>query len=458
MENKTDTKRLSVLTLAGYGAGDLGGNLFFTMIAFWLLNYLTDVVGLAASLAGYALLIGKIWDAVTDPAVGFLSDRTRSRWGRRRPWFLFASIPLGLSAAFLFRSPQLSSQGQLFAWASLAYMLICTMYTMVNIPYSALTPELTQDFNERTKLNGYRMMFAVVGTLIGAGAALPIVSAFPDKTTGFLVMGCIFGGIMTLSALIPFFAVREPGNPAPVDEVKDLLRTYAKAMTNKPFLLILIPWALNTIGVTVVTSCLIYYFKYVLGNEGGMTPALIVLLVTAMICIPLCVLVSNKLGKKRTYITGLAIFSGATMGIFFFGHLVSYPLLLVTMAVAGLGFSTHYVMPWSIVPDTIDYDYASSGKRREGVYYGLWTFIAKSGQALAGLFVALTLSASGYVANIEQSASALFAIRFLVGPFTALFFFISCLVLTRYPIDEKAYAQIRQDVAMRDEEMKSQAE
>lgn len=148
--------RLPLKVKLGYGVCDLGGNLYFTVMAFLLLNFLTDTVGLGAGLAGTVIMIGKVWDAATDPVVGYLSDHSRSRWGRRRPWLLWGAVPLWLAMAVMFTDPGLATQAGRFAWALGAFCLLSAAYMAVNIPYSALTPELTQDFHERTALNGYR--------------------------------------------------------------------------------------------------------------------------------------------------------------------------------------------------------------------------------------------------------------------------------------------------------------
>ena len=145
-----ETGRLPVRVKLGYGICDLGGNLFFTVMAFILMNFLTDTVGLAAGLAGVAIMIGKIWDAVTDPMAGYLSDRTTHRWGRRSPWIFYGSFPLAITMAVMFINPVLTSQTLLFLWATIAFCLLCTAYTAVNIPYNSLTPELTQNYHERT--------------------------------------------------------------------------------------------------------------------------------------------------------------------------------------------------------------------------------------------------------------------------------------------------------------------
>ncbi|MFZ4616224.1 MAG: MFS transporter, partial [Rectinemataceae bacterium] len=177
--------KLSLGTKLGFGVCDLGGNLFFTAMGFWSLYYLTDTVGVPAAAAGIAVMIGKLWDAVTDPMMGFISDRTRTRWGRRRPWLLFGALPLFLGMWWFFTNPHIADPLAATIWAALALCFLNTAYTVVNIPYNSLTPELTQDYHERTSLNGFRFGFAVFGTLLGAGAVLPIVNAFGNRDTGF---------------------------------------------------------------------------------------------------------------------------------------------------------------------------------------------------------------------------------------------------------------------------------
>ena len=392
------SEKLSLKTKLGYGIGDWGGNLFFTIIGFWLMNYLTDEVGLSAAYAGIALMIGRICDAFFDPIIGALSDRTRSRWGRRRSWMLFASFPLFAAIFFLFRNPGMASQQGLFIWAAVVYSLACVFYACVNIPYNALTPELTKDFHEKTTLNGYRMTFAVIGTLTGAGLALPLINGFGNKTTGYMVMGLVFGMVILLTALVPVFTVKEPHVDITRNK-ENVFRQYLDAFRNKPFLTILIPWSVNIAGVTIVQASMIYYFKYVLYQEANMTLALVIMLVTSMIFIPVCVKASKYIGKSRTYIIGIIIICCTILAIFLFGHKLSIYMIYLLMMLTGLGFSAHYVMPWAMIPDTIEYDYLKSGVRREGIYYSLWVFTIKLGQAFANLCVGLILGLFGYIAD-----------------------------------------------------------
>jgi len=437
--------RLSIGVKLGYGVCDLGGNLFFTVLAFLLMNYLTDTVGLAAGLAGIAIMIGKVWDAVTDPMAGYLSDRTTHRWGRRRPWIFYGSFPLAITMIIMFTNPRIADQGLLFIWAAVAFCLLCTAYTAVNIPYNSLTPELTQDYHERTSLNGYRFGFAVIGTLLGAGAALPLVKLFADRSTGYTVMGTVFGAVMLVTALATFFSVREP-----VVERKPsalgFFATYWKVFKNKPYVLILLTYAVHVMGLTVVSSTVIYYFKYIHNDEPITTVAMLILLVTAMVFIPVSVLLSKKIGKKAVYAAGLLIMAAGVMVLFFQGHLQPKGFSLAVMVFSGIGMGFTYALPYAMVPDTVEYDYLLSGERREGAFYGIWTFALKIGQAVSLAIVGGVLSLTGYVPEVAQSGDALLGIRLLIGPIPAAIMVGAALILYFYPISEERYKEICEQI------------
>jgi len=441
--------RLKLRTKLGFGVCDLGGNLFFTAMGFWSLNYLTDTVGLAAGLAGFAVMIGKLWDAVTDPMMGFISDRTRSRWGRRRPYLLFGSIPLFLSMWFFFTNPGISNPILLTIWAAFALMFLNTAYTVVNIPYSSLTPELTNDYHERTSLNGYRFGFAVIGTILGAAAVQPIISAFGgvagNKSAGFSAVGFILGLVMALTALATYASVKERDHSATEIPKEGFFTTYLAVFRNKPYVIVLCTYALNLTGLNFLQGILVYYTKYIYNNEALTTPSMVMLLLVAMVCIPVSVFVSKKIGKKLTYQISFAVISTACAGIYLFGHVFGEKFFLGMMAFAGIGIGFGYVAPWAMVPDTIEYDAVRTGKRKEGAFYGMWTFVSKVGQSLSILISGLILSAGGYVADAMQSDGAKAAIRLLIGPLP-IFVLIAAIVLVQfYPLDEKTYNKLMAD-------------
>jgi GPH family glycoside/pentoside/hexuronide:cation symporter len=435
-----EKKRLSLGTKLGFGVCDLGGNLFFTLIGFYALKYITDVTLLVPALAGTALLVGKIWDAVIDPFIGFLSDRTKSKLGRRRPWMLGGTVSLVFLMVLMFTNPHIQGQGWLFAWIVCVYCLMVTAYSVINIPYGALTPELSPDYDEQTTLNAYRMSFAVVGTFCGAGLALMIVGMFTNVDTGWMVMGAVMGGIVSATALITIVTVKEPARaPAEAAEQKGFLKTYAAALKNKPFMIALITYALHMCGTSVIMAALAYYFDYIYSGAGNMQIALGCLLVPALACIPLWTVISKRIGKRLAYNLGMALFAVAVILFFILGDGRGPIVIYVCMFFGGIGFSTNYVMPFAIIPDTVELDYAENGVRREGAFYGLWNLIQQIGQAFGNALTGWTLALFGYVANVDQTATAKLGIRLLVGPIAGVFILAGVIALSFYPITRAYY-------------------
>jgi GPH family glycoside/pentoside/hexuronide:cation symporter len=429
---------LSLGQKLGFGIFDLGGNLFFTLMGFWCLKYLTDTAGLAAGLAGIALMVGKAWDAVTDPVMGYISDRTRSRWGRRRPYLLFGALPMFLSMWFFFSPPAFTGQAALTLWALLALMLLNTAATVINIPYSSLTPELTTDYHERSALNGYRFGCAVFGTIIGAAAVQPLTGLFGSPRLGWSMTGLILGALMALTTLLTFAGTREKPHAAADYPREGFFSTYRGVFGNGPYVRLLLTYALHIMGITFLQSILPYYTEYIYGRPDLTTLALGILLLSAMAFIPVSVLVSRKIGKKRTYQICFAVISSACLAVFFFGQAGGIGGFLILMAYAGIGVGFSYVAPYAMIPDAIDWGAKAGGERKEGAYYGIWTFVSKLGTALSVFVSGGILALGGYRANAEQGRGAVSAIRLLVGPIPALILIGAMVLIHFYSLDQEA--------------------
>ncbi|MDC7238937.1 MAG: MFS transporter [Spirochaetales bacterium] len=430
--------KLPLKTRLGFGVGDLGGNLYFTFIGFYLLFFLTDLLGLSPALAGTTLMIGKIWDAVTDPVTGYVSDRTISPMGRRRPYMVAGSVICFISMYLLFSISPTESQNSLFIKATLYFCLLSTGYTLINIPYTALLPELSRSYDERTILTAYRMSFAVIGTFAGAAAVMPLVGLFSDSRRGWAGTAAILGTIIAVTALITVAAVREPKHRREDVKGEGFIRTYIQALGTKVFLLALIPWTLFIAGTSMVQGVLLYYFKYIFGNEGLFQIALVGLLTTSLLFIPFWVRISKRLSKKSCYNIGMGIMTAGVMLFSFTGGVWSATAGIIIITLAGIGLSTHYVMPFSILPDVVEYDSVHHGGiRREGAYSSLWTFASKIGQALALAMSGWLLQFFGYVPEQAQSSRAILGIKLISGPFPALFYIIGILILYRFPCNRE---------------------
>lgn len=437
---------LPIRTKIGYGVGDVGGNLFFTIVSFWLLNFLTDTLGLAASFAGLALLIGRIWDAVTDPVMGALSDRTVSRWGRRRPYLLFgaAGIIIGMTLLFWEVDSKQWSTITLFFWVVVVVCLANSAYTIVFVPYSALTPDLSSDFQDRTNLNGYRMAWAIVGTIVGAGAFTLVVDLAAERGmgAGYTVAGTVFGIITAVAVLITFFSVKERPVTNNRTSQGTILSGYSVIRDVRPFRLSLFPWALFMTGIIIATSAVPFYFEYVYRRPELARVASLILLLSAFGAIPFWVWFSRHIGKRLTYIMGMAILGLALMVSYLVGH-HDVTILFVVLVFAGIGLATNYVIPWSIIPDVVDYDELENGQRREGLFYGMWTFMQKIGLGIAAAISGFVLDQAGYMPDSIQTSQALHAIRLLIGPIPIVLFIIGILILYRYPINRDDHQEIR---------------
>ena len=436
-EVKLTETQLPVRKKIGFGIADIGGNLFFTAMGFWTLTYLTDTVYLAPALAGIAIMAAKIWDAVTDPIVGFLSDNTRTRFGRRRPYLLFGSLPFGLSLWLFFTKPALTGQSALFWWALLMLCLVNTAMTLVNIPYSALTPELTSDYNEQTSLNAYRFLCAGIGTIMGAVIVMPIVGLFSSKAVGFSAAGAVIGGIILITTLITFFSVREPALLPKNGEknARAFFSSYRLVFKNSAYTVLLAVFVMHITALNFLQGMVVYYLKYIYQAESFSSTIMGLLLITAIVSIPIAAKCSNMLGKNVSYRVGLAVLCLSTMIIFFTGHRVGLTGLALLFVGAGVGVGFAFATPWAMLPDAIAWQ--QDATHNEGCYYGVWTFASKLGQAVSTGVSGVILSAAGYRVDAMQPPQAIFAIRFIAGPVAAVVCLLGLILICFYPVGKK---------------------
>ncbi|MDR2073086.1 MAG: MFS transporter [Spirochaetaceae bacterium] len=443
-----NNKKLTVGQKLGFGIFDLGGNMLFTLMGFWCLKYLTDVALLGPALAGRAVMIGKGWDAVSDPVMGFASDRTRTPLGRRRPYLLAGAVPMMLALWLFFTAPGISNQIMLMLWATGTLMLVNTVSTIISIPYSSLTPELTSDYHERTSLNGYRFGFAVVGTIIGAAAVVPLVETFGGGGRGWSMTGLSLGALIMVVTLITFFGTSEKRHTGSERPVERFFTTYKEVFTNKPYVILFLTYALHITAITFLQSILLYYVEYLYPYTlefAGFDLSIIsmlALLVTAMVFIPVSVAVSKKIGKKKTYQICFIVIASACMLVAAVGHLLPPPFFLLLLVYAGVGVGFSYVAPYAMVPDTVEFDAVKTGERKEGAYYGMWTLISKTGAALSMLITGQILKWGGYAANQIQGPRTQLAIRLIIGPIPALIFLGAWIILQFYPLDERTYKKL----------------
>jgi len=447
-----DTGSVQTLTVGqklGYGSGDFAFNLAYQTTALYLLIFFTDTFLINAAAAGTIMFVSKLWDAVSDPMMGYITDRTKSRWGSKRPYLLFGAVPLGLAVAALFYGPSIESSTLRIVYSLVVFVLFCTLITVNNVPYSALTADLTRDTDERSVLTGYRMSFAILGALIAAGATLPLVGLFggEDKLLGFRMTGIVYGALVALVVLITFATVRERGEVQTTEHVtiKESLRVIGG---NKPLIILFFGTSINLTAVLTTAAVVNYFFKYNLNNEAMIPVAFLCLFVTAILFMPLSVYLTKRIGKKFTYNLGMLSFAGVLVLLFFFGEINVY-LTLFLFFLGAFGMSVNWLCPWAMVPDTVEYSEWKQGLRREGVIYGAFFFGQKYPAALAAFIAGIVLKFSGYVPNIEQTPQSLMGIRVLLTLIPAAFLVIGSIFISRFPIDADMHRDMIRDIESR---------
>ena len=431
-----------------FGIGELSATSSNTIIGFLYLYYLTDVVGLRPAYAGLAILLGKLWDAFTDPLIGTISDRTTSRWGRRRIYLLLGAIPLGLTFFFLWAIPENWGEIAKLIYTSISYMAHMTALTVIVVPYQTLMVEMTDDYDQRTALSSYRTSFNILGGLIAVIAAKLITDGIESPVRGFLVMGIVFGFIISIAPLFPFNGCKEKiyQNISSFSAKNDVKQIWK----NIPFRHVLIMFLMIWSSIKLMMAMLVYYVEYYAQLQEYFLPLLIMFQVVATLFVPFWLKISQITGKRKAYIWGTGFFGLTMLSLI----LIPPGQVFLSFAIAflvGIGLSAAQVLSHAIVPDSIDYGYWQSGERKEGVYYGILTFIQKIATASAIGFSGLILDWMGYVPNTVQNTSALWAIRILLGIFPGILILTGIIAIYRYPITKQFYQKIKIEIEQREQ-------
>jgi glycoside/pentoside/hexuronide:cation symporter, GPH family len=438
--------RLTLGAKIVYGLGDWGGSATSTIFIFFFAFFLSDIARLPLQLSGLVLLVGGIWDAVNDPLIGVLVDRARTRWGRRRPFFLFGALPLAVTFTMLWWVPPWGDLGRA-TWFALAYVLFDTSFTLVTVPYGALTAEITEDYDERTNLTGWRMALNLLGGLMAAFFVPVIVGVFARQATGYFVAAAAFGLLAAVPYLMLFFTTKERfAATAPPRE--SLVASFTATLKNRIFRYIAAVYMLSWVTVNLVASLLQYYVTWWVRIPDQLEFVLVVVQAVAIACVPLVVLLSGRLGKRGAYIVTAGWWALVMLGLAVIPG-TARTLAYVLAGLAGLGVAGAQVIPWSMVPDVVEADELLSGRRREGAYYGVVAFLQKSGTAFVLAIVQWVLALTGYRPGEQQPASALLAIRLMIGAAPALLLGISIFVAARSPLGRKEHAALLRTLEQR---------
>ncbi len=442
-------EKLSLKTKLAYGAGDLGPAITTNVQIVFLLPFFTSVAGLNPALAGDILALSKIWDAVNDPLVGIMADRTHTRWGRRRPWILLGAVPFGLSFLALWMVP-FPGQPQVLFWYYIAAAVIFnTCYTAVNLPYTALTPDLTQDYDERTRLTQYRFWFSVGGSVLSAVLHPLIVGAFENSAVGYIISAGLWSLLSVGSLVWCVWGTRERPT-ASTDSSPPFRQQFKGIFQNQAYLLVIGIYLFSWLALQFTASIIPYFVNYwmQLSNEQ-LALTMLAIQGTNFLMLPVWAVICARMGKRAAFGLGAVTWIVAQLGILMLqpGQLVG---LLLLGCLAGAGISTTYLIPWSMIPDVIDWDELKFGRRREGVFYAMMVFLQKMGLALGLSMVGRVLEAYGFQSTTPglpdpvQPESALLAIRIAIGVFPVVALVISLGLAYLYPLTRSKHAEIIQ--------------
>jgi len=436
-----------------FSTGDLSTSIPLAILMFFQLYFLTEVAGLRPDLAAYAGGIPRIWDAVNDPLFGLISDRIRTRWGRRRVLLLFGSVPLGLSFIFMWLVPGLGQVG-LAVYYALAFIIFDTAFTVVHVGYNALTPEMTSDYDERSSLNGYRMVFSIAGTLGAIIFATVLGWYVTDARTLFMILGIGLGVVSMIPPLIVFRITTEK----PCDDLPDPLpmkEALKQTLANRPFRMVMGLYLLSWTTASILAAILVYYANYYLKVPEQANYFVLAAQGAAIVFIPLWVWLARKLDKRRAFIWGSLSWIIVLLGIYALEP-EQIGLAYALAALSGSGIATAYVLPWAMVPDVVEYDEARCGQRREGSYYAFASFFQKLATGAALWMMGMALAQTGYLTPESgqplpvQPQSAVNAIRFFVGPVPAVLLAGAVIFAWFYPITRESHQATLEQLANRE--------
>lgn len=445
----------------GYGLGDAASSMFWKLFGMYLLYFYTDVFGLPAAVVGTMFLVTRTWDSVFDPIVGVLADRTKSKWGKFRPYLLWVAIPFGIIGVLTFTTPQLNLSGKII-YAYITYSLMMMVYSLINVPYASLLGVMSDDPHTRTELSSYRMIFAFLGSVLSLLLIEPLVDFFSntDNSNNLMVgwqfaAGC-FAIVAIIFFLLSFYWTKERIKPIHKgqnnikDDIKDILK-------NKPWWILLGAGISALIFNSIRDGAAVFYFKYYvnfdqdlslpfLNNSLSLTTVYLVLGQIANIAGILMVTpISKKIGKKNTYM--ISMIMATVLSIAFYSlkdDSIVWMLVLQVFISACAG--SIFPLLWSMYADIADYSEWKTGRRATGLIFSSSSMSQKFGWSIGGALTGWLLALFGFEANVVQNENTLFGIRLMLSYLPAVGTILSVIFIAMYPLNEQKMKEVLIDL------------
>lgn len=452
--------KISLKEKIGYGLGDAASSMFWKIFSMYLLFFYTDVFGLAPAVVGTMFLITRIWDSCFDPIVGILADRTKSKWGKFRPYLLWVAIPFAVIGVLTFYTPDFDEKGKII-YAYVTYSLMMMIYSLINVPYASLLGVMSSDRKERNTLSSYRMVFAFGGSLLALWLIEPLVNYFGgnlNSKTGWLATIAVFGLITTAFFWACFAFTKERVKPI-ADEQNNLKEDLKDLWKNKPW------WILLGAGIgalvfnSIRDGAAVYYFKYyvsssvnfdfsLFGTDFHMTPTSIYLVLgqaANIIGVIIATPIANKIGKKKTFFGAMALAAILSLIFYLFGKEDVF-LIMSFQVLISICAGCIFPLIWSMYADSADYSEWKQGRRATGLVFSASSMSQKFGWTIGGAGAGWLLGYYGFQANVEQTATAQNGIQLMLSILPAIAAAISVAFIAFYPLSEEKLQIIEQDL------------
>ena len=446
-------EKISILEKIAYGGGDLASNLVLVITTTFVTFFYTDALGLNAAIIGTILMLSRFADGITDIIMGYVVDKTKSKHGKARPWVLWLGAPIGIATVLVFLVPNVGMVGK-YVYVAITYNLVTTfLYTMINIPYGALTSLMSRDQDERMSINVFRMFMAQVGSLLINMCTLPLVNALGGSANqrSWIIAAIIYG---VLAAVLFYLCFAKTRERVTVSSQQKENITFAKGlgliMKNGQWLLLVGVWVSMAFGMSMSMTVGAYYAKYILSNENVVGLIMAAGIVPTLVLMPVIAILSRKFGKRNVALVGS--FISLTGQIMMLISPVSTGWLLVCALIKGVGTATLAATIFAMIADTIEYGHWKTGTRVEGMLYSSTTFGAKVGMGIGSAIALAVLGATGYnglaAVQVEPALNAIRSIYLLVPiPFAI----VTPILYSRYQLD-KLYPQVMAELAQREAE------
>lgn len=443
-----NNNKLSVKEKIGYGLGDTASHFVWDMVGFWILIFYTDTFGISPAAAGTIMLIARFWDMFSDPLMGIIADRTQTRWGKFRPYLLWMALPYSVLAVLTFSTPDLGPTGKVI-YAGTTYLLLMTVFTAINLPYSSLGAVMTSNSYERAGLNSYRFIFAFIGQFIVTGTALYLATQFGkgNMAKGYQYTVTLFAVISFILFMVTFKTTKERVAP-PKAQTKNLKQDVKNLFRNRPWVILFFVGIISFVMFALQNLTIAYYFKYYIGQEQSVQLFNVIGTLALIAGIPFSKPLAKRFGKRNVYMAS-SLISGVFFILLYLPGAENIYTIYTLNVLAKFTYAPAVPLLWTMLADTADYSEWKFNRRATGLVFSAATFAQKAGWGVGGALAGWLLALYQFVPNVEQSATSLNGIKLMISVFPGILYMSGAIILYFYAIDQKTCLQMEKELQQR---------